>query len=76
MKRLLTVAAASCLLAACGDRPQSAGGIKQDAAPYVGTGKPFVDAGWKQGDKASWESHLKARTQNTQNEYTQAATSK
>ena len=43
---------------------------KQDAPAYSGTGKPYVDAGWKPGDKASWESHLKARGQNSQNEYT------
>jgi len=62
--------AAAALLAACGEKPQTIGGAKQDAAPYSGTGKPFVDAGWKPGDKASWESHLKARGQNSQNEYT------
>lgn len=69
MKRILMVVAASACLAACGDKPQSAGGVKQDTAPYTGTGKPYADAGWKQGDKASWEAHLKARGQNTQNEY-------
>jgi hypothetical protein len=36
----------------------------------MGTGKAFVEAGWKQGDKASWESHLKARSQYGQNDYT------
>ncbi len=70
MKSTLTLIAAVALLAACGEKPQTIGGAKQDAAPYSGTGKPFVDAGWKQGDKASWESHLKARGQNSQNEYT------
>ena len=69
MMRLLMALAATCALAACGDKPQSAGGVKQDTAPYAGTGKPYVEAGWKQGDKVSWESQLKARTQNTQNEY-------
>ncbi len=70
MKSTLTLIAAVALLSACGEKPQTIGGAKQDAAPYSGTGKPFVDAGWKQGDKASWESHLKARGQNSQNEYT------
>lgn len=69
MKSTLTLIAVMALLAACGEKPQTIGGAKQDAAPYSGTGKPFVDAGWKQGDKASWESHLKARGQNSQNEY-------
>jgi hypothetical protein len=70
MKTTLMLIAAAALLAACGDKPQTLGGAKQDAAPYSGTGKPYVDAGWKPGDKASWESHLKARGQNSQNEYT------
>ncbi|PHM21522.1 MAG: hypothetical protein CK604_03830 [Curvibacter sp. PD_MW3] len=70
MKTTLMLIAAAALLAACGEKPQTIGGAKQDAAPYSGTGKPFVDAGWKPGDKASWESHLKARGQNSQNEYT------
>lgn len=70
MKTTLMLIAAAGLLAACGDKPQTLGGAKQDAAPYSGTGKPYVDAGWKTGDKASWESHLKARGQNSQNEYT------
>jgi len=70
MKKTLMLIAAVTLLAACGDKPQTIGGAKQDASPYSGTGKPYVDAGWKPGDKASWESHLKARGQNSQNEYT------
>jgi len=70
MKTTLMLIAAAALLAACGEKPQTIGGAKQDAAPYSGTGKPFVDAGWKPGDKVSWESHLKARGQNSQNEYT------
>ena len=65
-------AALICLLgflAACGEKPQTAGGAKQDAAPYSGTGKAYTEPGWKAGDKASWESHLKARTQAGQNDY-------
>ena len=69
MKNTFIVVSAVILLAACGDKAQTAGGAKQDAAPFTGTGKPFVEPGWKQGDKTSWESHLKARGQNTQNEY-------
>ena len=70
MKTTLMLITAAALLAACGDKPQTLGGAKQDAPAYSGTGKPYVDAGWKPGDKASWESHLKARGQNSQNEYT------
>lgn len=69
MKRMLTIVAAAALLAACGEQPQTAGGNRQDAAPYTGTGKAFTDPGWKAGDKTSWESHLKARGLNSQNDY-------
>jgi hypothetical protein len=60
------------LLMACGEKPQTLetpGTGQRDAAPFSGTGKAFVDEGWKQGDKASWESHMKARTQQGQNDY-------
>ena len=60
---------AALALAACSEKPQSLGGAKQDAAAYSGTGKAYTDPGWKAGDKASWESHLKARTQAGQNDY-------
>jgi hypothetical protein len=69
MKNTLLIVSAVMMLAACGEKPQTAGGARQDAAPYTGTGKSFAVQAWKQGDKASWESHLKARGQNTQNEY-------
>jgi major membrane immunogen (membrane-anchored lipoprotein) len=72
MKKTLMLMAVAALLVACGEKPQTMGGAKQDAAPYTGTGKPFVDAGWKQGDKASWEAHLKARGQNSQNDYSKS----
>jgi len=72
MNKTLMLMAVAALLAACGEKPQTAGGAKQDAAPYTGTGKSFVDAGWKQGDKASWEAHLKARGQNSQNDYSKS----
>jgi major membrane immunogen (membrane-anchored lipoprotein) len=68
MKTTMLIIAAATMLAACGESAQTAGGATQDAAPYTGTGKAFVDAGWKQGDKTSWESHLKARGQNSQND--------
>ena len=57
-------------LSACGDKAQTLGTPKQDATPYSGTGvAAFTDSGWKTGDKASWEQHLKARMSNSQNEY-------
>jgi hypothetical protein len=72
MTRTLLVAAAVCALAACGEKPQGIGGVKQDAAPFTGTGdSKFAQPGWKAGDKASWEQQLKTRAQN-QNDYTRA----
>lgn len=60
-------------LSACGDKPQTLGTPKQDATPFSGTGvAAFTDSGWKSGDKASWEQHLKARMQNSQNDYSKA----
>ena len=61
--------AATAVLAACGEKPQTAGGGKNDVAAYQGAQNSFVAAGWKAGDKTSWEQGLKARGQNTQNEY-------
>jgi len=61
-------------LSACGDKAQTAGGVKGDVAPYMGVDNKFAAPGWKAGDKTSWEQALKARTQNTQNEYTRTAT--
>ena len=61
------------VLTACGDKPQTLGTPKQDATPYSGTGvAAFTASGWKSGDKASWEQHLKARMQNSQNDYSKA----
>jgi hypothetical protein len=67
--------AAVLALSACGDKPQAlnAGSAsKLDAAAFTGTGSAFVDKGWKPGDKASWEQHLKTRMQNGQNDYSKA----
>jgi hypothetical protein len=57
------------LLAACSEKPQSLGTPAQDTAPSAGTGKPYAVAGWTAGDKTSWESQLKARTQYGQNDH-------
>jgi hypothetical protein len=56
-------------LAGCGEKPQSLGGAKQDAAPYTGTGKAYAEQNWKAGDKTSWESQLRTRAQSGQNDY-------
>lgn len=69
MKKVLITISAAFLLAACGESPQGIGGAKQDSGAYTGTGKAYTEPGWKSGDKASWESKLKARGQYGQNEY-------
>ena len=73
MSRLVWTGLAVAVLlsvSACGEKPQTQGGSKADANPYTGTGSNFASPGWKPGDKTSWEQHMRARTQNTQNEYT------
>jgi hypothetical protein len=72
MKRILILGAAALLLAACGEKPQTnAHGVGQDAAPWTGTGAAaFTAPGWEPGKQDSWEAHLKARMQGSQNDYT------
>ena len=71
MSHTLLLVAAAQALAACGEKPQAMKeNAKQDTPAFQGTGMPFAAPGWKVGDKASWESQLKTRTQNGQNEYT------
>ena len=70
MIRTLYLVALAALLSACGEKPQTLGTGGKDASAFSGTGKAFVEAGWKPGDKASWESQLKARGQYGQNDYT------
>ena len=69
MKHALWMVALATFLSACGEKPQTLGAGKQDSEPYVGISKAFADPGWKQRDKACWESHLKARMQQGQNDY-------
>jgi hypothetical protein len=72
MKKILLAFAVMAFTAACTEKPQSAGGVKGDTAPYTGTGKAYAEKNWKQGDKTSWESALKVRAQNGQNDYSKA----
>jgi hypothetical protein len=76
MKHVITATVAAlalAMLSACGDKPQEMGsGVRQDTPAFNGTGSPFVASGWKPGDKASWEQHLRARAQNSQNDYSKA----
>jgi hypothetical protein len=71
MIKLALLVLSSVALIACGDKQQTAATPTKDAAPYSGTGvASFTAPGWKAGDKVAWEQQLKARMQNTQNEYT------
>lgn len=69
MKRLVLITAALMALAACGEKLQTGYGVKSDVPVFQGVENPFAAPGWKPGDKNSWEQGLKARAQNTQNEY-------
>lgn len=75
--RVTTIIGASLLalgLAGCGEKPQTATGIKSDLPPYTGTGgTAFADRGWASGDKNAWAQHLRARAQYGQNEYSRPA---
>lgn len=67
---ILLAVMATVTLSACSDREQKAATPSKDTAPYAGTGvASFTAPGWKTGDKTAWEQQLKARMQNSQNEY-------
>jgi hypothetical protein len=76
MKRLAMLVCAAAALTACGEKLQTLGAARTDAAPFQGTDNAFAAPGWTKGDKASWEQGLKARAQNSQNEYTRTGSSK
>lgn len=58
-------------LAACTERPQTIGeGSRHDTPAFQGPATAFTAAGWKPGDRNSWDQELKTRTVNGQNEYT------
>ena len=73
---ITAVVATVAALAACGEKPQTLGGVKGDVAAFQGVENPFAAPGWKPGDRTSWEQGLKARAQNTQNEYSKTASPK
>ncbi len=65
----IMLAAGALALAGCAEKEQTAAGVKSDTAPFIGTSKPYVAAGWKPGDRNSWEQQLKVRAQQGQNDY-------
>ncbi len=69
MIRTALILTAVVILAACGETPQTSKGAKRDTAAFQGTNNPYNAPGWKAGDKTEWESQLKSRLQNGQNEY-------
>lgn len=70
MKKVVFIVLATAALVACGEKQQTAATPTKDAAPYSGTGvAAFTATGWSAGDKVAWEQQLKARMQNSQNEY-------
>ena len=72
MSRLLLLALAGVLLAACTEKPQTIGTRVHDETPYAGTPggpSPYTVDGWSPGDKNSWQQQLRVRTQRGQNEY-------
>ena len=69
---LLMWVAAAVSLSACTEKPQTAKTSKSDVQAYEGAAnKEFTVAGWKAGDKASWEEQMRIRSQG-QNEYSRA----
>ncbi|HMS04838.1 MAG TPA: hypothetical protein PKD73_03470 [Burkholderiaceae bacterium] len=71
--KLISCAGAMALamaLGGCSEPPQTLGASRRDAEPYTGGAARYMTSGWKVGDRASWESHLRARAQYGQNEYT------
>lgn len=66
---LLSVAAGG-----CGQKADGSASRKGDTAPATGAQAAYHAPGWKTGDAASWEQHLRTRMQ-SQNEYVRAGAS-
>ncbi len=57
------------MVAGCTEKPQTATARKVDATAYSGSTVPgYSAAGWKAGDKESWEGQMRERNKG-QNEY-------
>lgn len=66
---ILAALATVALFAACGEKPQTE--IKKvDAKASTGSvDDKYTAAGWSKGDQTTWETQLKTRAQQGQNEY-------
>jgi hypothetical protein len=62
-------------LGACTERPQEQGTRSAGAPSSAGTGSQFVAQGWKPGDAASWDEHIRSRAMYGQNEYSRSTSS-
>ena len=71
MKRITLILLGVAALTACGEKAQMLG-TKYDATAYSGATNSFVEAGWKAGDKTSWEQQLRARGQYGQDDHSRA----
>lgn len=70
MRAAVLVVLVALALAGCAEKEQTASGIKSDQQAFQGTNHAvFTAAGWKPGDRASWEAGLKNRTVQGQNDY-------
>lgn len=69
MMRLVLLTVITMGLAACGEKPQTAAGVRSDVPAFQGTSNAYNAPGWKAGDKTAWEQQLKTRAQVGQNEY-------
>jgi hypothetical protein len=65
---VLAAGLSAALLAACGDKPQTATQRKADDKPWDMAATGYQAQGFKSGDAAAWEQQLKVRAQ-SQNEY-------
>ena len=64
----ITLMALAALLAACGEKTQTASARKADGRAWESTDPSFVANGYKAADQASWEQQTRQRAQ-SQNEY-------
>jgi hypothetical protein len=65
---LMGLAVGSLMLAACAERQQTANPRRSDTVAWQGPESRYTAAGWKPGDRTSWEEQIRNRAQ-AQNEY-------
>ncbi len=72
MKRAVALVGAALVLAACTEKPQTAG-RKADGKAWEINEKGYLAPGWQGGDATAWNNQIRARSQ-AQNEYARATT--